>query len=256
MDICVADAGGLHPGVVLHEFREGRLSLNLHSKVVEVEGSGMVDVIGRIHHPVNHLCATMVEATDGCAQTLCRILSAKREGVVVLGLEAAVSFMGGTLVVEFGEGGQTETFIIGEEKLPARRGSPGDVDTRVEAEAVADAGSTACHEASRERPMRQQHIVLQGERSGGAAVGARVVGSVAARTWPLHADIVLGLKVATEVRAEDVFVANECRDCRPAACPVEVTADLDAKDVRAMEVLAESGVMNQLEVVVGTIPED
>ena len=243
MYVSVAYAEGTHPGVAPEKLRQEKLSAKLHAQIVEVEGSSVVDVVGRIHHPVYHLRAVVVEATEGCAQARCNVLPAEREGVVVLGFEAAVAFMRRAFVVEFGEGGQAEAFVVGKQQLPAGSGSPGYVDAGIEAEAVVDGRSHACHEACRDGPMPQQDVVLDGEGSGGSVVAPRVKAS-------------LRSAIAAKVCAEDVLVAHDCRYCCPAGNPVEVASCLDAEDVRAVEVLAESLTVDELKIIVGTVPKE
>ena len=163
MDVGITHAEGAHPGVVPKELSEGGFALDLHSDVIEVEGSRMKDVVGRIHHPVDHLRASVVEAADGCAQTLCRVLTAKREGVIVFGFQVAIALMGRAFVVKLGEGGQAEALVVGEEQLPAGCGTIGDIDARIEAETMVDGRSHACHHARRNGPMAQQDVVFEAE---------------------------------------------------------------------------------------------
>ena len=163
MDVGITHAEGTHPGIVSKKFRKGHLALNLHTDIIEVERSGMEDVVGRIHHPINHLCATMIEASNTCHCPTPPVLGSKREGVIVLGFQVAIAFVSRTLVIEFSKGGQAETFVVGEEQFPTGCGTIGNIDTRIEAEMMVDGRSHACHEACRDGPMPQQDVVLEAE---------------------------------------------------------------------------------------------
>lgn len=243
--VSVAYAEGTHPGVAPEKLRQEKLSAKLHAQIVEVEGCGVVDVVGRIHHPVYHLSPAVIEAFHARLHPAAPVLCCERQRMVVFGLQVAVPFVRGALVVEFREGGQAEALVVGEQHLPSGRWAPGDVDAGIQAEAVVDAGGHACHQAGREGPMAEQDIMFEAEGDRRAVIAAGIDVACA-----------FGGCVLPQVRTQDVLVTQECRDSRLAEGPGDVSAGLEAIDVCAVEVLAEGSAADKLEVVVGALPEE
>ena len=81
----------------------------------------------------------------------------------MLGFQVAIALVSRAFVIEFGKGGQAETFVVGKEQLPAGCGTIGNINPRIEAETMVDGRSHACHEACRDGPMPQQDVVLEAE---------------------------------------------------------------------------------------------
>ena len=104
----------LQEDVAAQQLRKVELQLALHAGVVQIEVGTMIGVVGRPHHPVNEPMATMVESTHRAGDALVAVLHAELRGVVHLGAQSGIAIVGGTLVIEVGERGQTEAFVVGE----------------------------------------------------------------------------------------------------------------------------------------------
>ena len=73
------------------------------------------------------------------------MLQAKRNRMIVFRFQVAIAFVGWAFVIKFGKGRQAESFVVGQEKLPAGTWSIGYIDTRIEAETMVDTGRHARH---------------------------------------------------------------------------------------------------------------
>ena len=82
----------------------------------------------------------MIESAQGTLESCSGILHAQLYRAVVLRLQSAVALVCSALVIEFGEGGQAESLVVGEEELPSCGGTVGDIYSGIEAETVIHAG--------------------------------------------------------------------------------------------------------------------
>ena len=113
--------------------------------VVQAEVGGVVRVVSGVHHPVYHVRPPVVEASEASLNACGAILRSKTQRVCLLGFEVFVALLRGRLIVEVGEGRQSERHVPRCRELPLVCGAVTQVHTGIEAEGVVIGSVAVCH---------------------------------------------------------------------------------------------------------------
>ena len=103
----------------------------------------MEDIISSVHHPVYHIRTAVIEALQGVVgkhtTKLIVGLGSYLEAVAFLCAHSLITLMGGTLVIKICKGGESEPLVVAGKEAPVAGGGVGEVDARIEAQAVVKA---------------------------------------------------------------------------------------------------------------------
>ena len=199
----------------------------------------MIFIVGRIHHPVNHVHAMMIESAHCCAER-CHLVTRSHNHVLrFFGLKSDIALGGRTLIIEVGECGHAECHVPRSRKAPAVGGAIREVDTRIPAETAVERSVHVSHHTHRQREIFEQDVML-GKVAHVGAIVALVVVAVFARN--LH--IFALLERTSEVGGKDALVAHLGAERSGAGSPIEIAVEATAIHVAAVEVFAHVAAMN------------
>lgn len=180
------------------------------------------------------------------------IRCAQLGGTVLFRSKSCVPIVGGTLVIEVSKGGESEPFVVRRVDFPAVCWAVSDVYSWIETVFVVHAGVHVYQDASTNGPSVQKDVVFHIVTH----IGSVVVASIMGVFLPSNIHILGFLEVVAQAGAQDSFLSQLSSCCCASSPPIEISAYACSIDVRLMEILAKGLPVDQLEIIISSIPVD